>query len=104
MSLKKTATEEIRSELERKMDYLTQANEGLMIQNESLDQDVSNRDKLLEEARVESEVVRPFRDWLLQVWVVRIMDKVIEHLSSLVRLVRSNMLHSLSVKILATVG
>lgn len=69
----------IRSALEMKVDSLTQANEGLMVQNESLEWDVSDHDKLLEESRAEAEVVRHDRDWLLQVGVVRIMDKLIEH-------------------------
>lgn len=36
--------------LEMKVGSLTQANKGLMIQNESLERDVSDQDKLLGEA------------------------------------------------------
>lgn len=47
-----------RSLLRWKVDSLTQANDGLMIQNDILEHDVSDCDKILEEARAEVEVVR----------------------------------------------
>lgn len=65
LALEKTVAEEIRSALEAKVNSLTQANEGLMIQNESLKHNVCDCDKLLEEARAEAEVVRRDKDWLL---------------------------------------
>lgn len=51
-----------------------------MIQNVSLECDVCYHDKLLEEAQTEAEDFLRDRDWLLQVRVVRIMNKLIEHL------------------------
>lgn len=77
---KKANTEEIQPALEATVDSLTQANEGLMIQNESLERDVCDRDKLIAGVRVEVEVAQRDWDWLLRVGVVRIMDKLIEHL------------------------
>lgn len=79
LALEKTVAEKIRYALEAKVDFLTQENEGLMTQNESLERDVCDRDTLLEEARVEAEAVRRDRDWLLQVGFMHIMDKLIEH-------------------------
>lgn len=51
-----------------------------MMQNKSLERDVCDSDKFLEEARVEAEVVCHDWDWLLQVGFVRIIYKIIEHL------------------------
>lgn len=50
LSSEKAVAEEVQSMLEMKVGSLTQANKGLMIQNECLEQDVSDRDKLLGEA------------------------------------------------------
>lgn len=78
LSSAKTVAKEIRSTLKMKVDFLTYANKGLMIQNDILEQDVSDRDKLLEEPRAKAQVVRHDRDKILQVGVVFIMDKLIE--------------------------
>lgn len=53
------------------MESLTQTNEGLMIQNESLERDLADRER-------ELEVSRADRNWLLQVGLVRMMDKLLE--------------------------
>lgn len=71
--------EETRSALEEKMDSLTHYNEGWMIQNESLEHDVVGHDILVEKARADAEALCQDRGWLLQVGVVHIMDKLIEH-------------------------
>lgn len=44
------------------MDTLIQSNEGLMIQNESLERDVWDRDKLNTDARVEVDATQCDRD------------------------------------------
>lgn len=41
--------------------------------------DVNSCDKLIEEIRVEVETLHRDHDWLLQVGVVHIMDKLIEN-------------------------
>lgn len=51
-----------------------------MIQNESLERDLSDRDWELDAMHVELESLRVDHDWLLHVSVVRVMDKLIEHL------------------------
>nr|KAJ0186289.1 hypothetical protein LSAT_V11C900462480 [Lactuca sativa] len=68
----KLVLEDMRSALESQVESLTQANEGLMIQNESLKCDLVDRERELEMLRVD-------RSWLLQVGRVRVMDKLIEH-------------------------
>lgn len=65
--------------MEAKIDSLTHANEGLMIQNDILERDVCDHDELLAEARDEAEANMHDRDLLLCVGVVRIMEKLIEH-------------------------
>lgn len=72
--------EDVQSSLENRVDVLTQSNEGLMIQNKSLEQDLSDHDWDLDEMRVDLESLRADRDWLLHVVVVRVMDKLIEHM------------------------
>ncbi|XP_023751348.1 uncharacterized protein LOC111899727 [Lactuca sativa] len=64
--------EDVCGVLEGQVESLTQANEGLMIQNESLEWDLANRER-------ELEVLRGDRNWLLQFGFVRIMDKLLEH-------------------------
>lgn len=64
--------EDVRSTLEAQVESLTQTNEGLMIQNESLEFNLVNRERELEALRVD-------RSWLLQVGLVRVIDKIIEH-------------------------
>lgn len=56
--------EEVCSTLEAKVDSLTYSNEGLMIQNESLDRDVFEWDNFVEEARAESEALHRVWDWI----------------------------------------
>lgn len=50
-----------------------------MIQNECLERDVVERDKLVEDVSEKLGVVSRDLDWLLCVGVVRVMDKLIEH-------------------------
>lgn len=50
-----------------------------MIQNECLERDVVERDKLIEDVSEKLGVVSRDLDWLLCVGVVRVMDKLIEH-------------------------
>lgn len=45
LALEKTITEDARSALEVKVDSLTQVNEGLMIQDESLERDAADHDR-----------------------------------------------------------
>lgn len=54
-----------------------------MIQNESLECDVVDRDKLVEYVRDELDVLRGDLDWLLHVGVLHVMDKLIEHPKSM---------------------
>ena len=54
-------------------------NEGLMIQVESLERDVVDRDKLVSSLQADVCAARRDLDWLLQIGVVRIVDKLIEH-------------------------
>lgn len=75
----KVVVEEVRSALEVKLDALTQSNEGLMIQNESLERNVGDHDKLIVDARAEAGAARCGWDWLLRVGVIHIMYKLIEH-------------------------
>lgn len=79
LASEKTVLEEIQYALERKVDSLTQVNEGLVIQNESLERDVVDRDKLVATVQADVEAARHDRDWLLHVGVVCIWDKSIEH-------------------------
>ena len=68
----KLVLEDVRSVLEGQVESLTQANEGLMIQNESLDRDLADRER-------ELEVLNADRSWLLQVGFVHVMDKLLKH-------------------------
>lgn len=61
------------------MDSLTQSNKGLIIQNESVECDVVNRDKLIEDVKVELGMVCRDLDWLLHFDVVSVMDTLIMH-------------------------
>lgn len=76
----KAFLEEVRALLVTKVDSLVYSNERLMVQNEILEQDVVDCNKLVEEIRAEMEALHQDRDWLLRVGVVRIMDKLIKHL------------------------
>lgn len=55
LASEKVVTEEVRATLEAKVDSLTYANKGLMIQNESQECDVCDRNKLIMDARAEAE-------------------------------------------------
>ena len=68
----KLVLEDVRSVLEGQVESFTQANEGLMIQNESLERDLVDREP-------ELEVLRTDHSWLLQIGFVRVMDKILEH-------------------------
>nr|KAJ0203816.1 hypothetical protein LSAT_V11C500256730 [Lactuca sativa] len=68
----KSVLEDVRSALEGQVESLTQANEGLMIQNEILERDLVDREQ-------EFEVLRVDRNWLLHVGLVCMMDKILEH-------------------------
>lgn len=68
----KSVLEDVRSALEGQVESLTQANEGLMIQNEILERDLIDHEQ-------ELEVLRVDRNWLLQVGLVCVMDKLLEH-------------------------
>lgn len=80
LAAEKEFVEDVWSSLEAQVDSLTQSNEGLMIQNESLERDLSDRDWELCVMQLELESLRVDRDWMLHVSVVRVMDKLIEHL------------------------
>ncbi|KAL7584393.1 hypothetical protein Lser_V15G42406 [Lactuca serriola] len=68
----KSVLEDVRGVLESQVVSLTQENEGLMIQNESLEQDVVDREW-------EVEVLKVNCSWLLQVGLVHVMEKLLEH-------------------------
>lgn len=80
LAAEKEFVEDVWSSLEAQVDSLTQSNEGLMIQNESLERDLSDHDRELYVIQVELESLRVDRDWLLHVGVIHVMDKLIEHL------------------------
>ena len=71
--------EEVRSALEVKFDSLTQVNEGLMIQVESLKRDVADRDQLIIAIQAGVEATQCDLDWLLCVGLMRVVNKLIEH-------------------------
>lgn len=75
----KSAMEEVSSALEAKVDSLTQINEGLMIQVESLERDVADRDRLITALQVSANATQRDLDWLLQAGLVRVVDMLIEH-------------------------
>nr|KAJ0190369.1 hypothetical protein LSAT_V11C800430480 [Lactuca sativa] len=68
----KSVLEDVHGVLEGQVESLTQSNKGLMIQNESMERDVVDRER-------ELEVLRADRSWLLQVGLVRVMDKLLKH-------------------------
>ncbi|KAL7587627.1 hypothetical protein Lser_V15G36969 [Lactuca serriola] len=80
LASEKNILDEVRAALETKVDSLTQMNEGLMIQVESLERATVDRDKLLSSLQSEVDAARRDLDWLLHIGVVRIVEKLIEHL------------------------
>lgn len=60
----KVSMEEVRAMLDTKLDSLVQANEELIIQNESQERVVVDYDRLVEEIRDEMEALRKDCDWL----------------------------------------
>ena len=79
LDAEKTVMEEVGFSLERKVDSLTQINEGLMIHNENLERNIANRDKLVARVQVDVEATQYDLDWMLCVGVIQIVDKLIEH-------------------------
>lgn len=75
----KSVEEEVRSSLEAKVDSLTQVNEGLMIQVESLECDAVDHDRVVTALQASADVAQRDLDWLLRVGLVRIVDRLIEH-------------------------
>ena len=71
--------EEARSTLEAKVDSLTQVNEGLVIQVESLERDAVDHDRVTTALQASTDAAFCDLDWLLQVGLVRFVDKLIEH-------------------------
>nr|KAJ0223489.1 hypothetical protein LSAT_V11C200094980 [Lactuca sativa] len=68
----KLVLEDVRSSLEARGESLMKMNEGLMMPNEILEYDLADRDR-------ELEVLKANHDRLLQVGLVCVMDKLIEH-------------------------
>lgn len=64
--------------MEGMVDLLNHTNVGIMIHNEILQREVLDRDKLLDQTRVELGMVHMDSQWILHVGVVQIMDKLIE--------------------------
>lgn len=62
--------EEVRSTLEANVDSLTQVNEGLVIQVESLERDVVEHDRMVTALQASADVAQRDLDWLLQVGLV----------------------------------
>lgn len=79
LAAEKATVEEVRVVLDSKVHALTQVNEGLMIQNESLERDIADRDKLIATIQADVEATRCDLDWLLRVGLVRVVDKLVEH-------------------------
>lgn len=90
LAAEKAVVEEVRSVLESKVDALTQVKEGLMIQNESLERDVIDRNKLIATIQANAEATRCDLDWLLCVGLILVVDKLVEHpdFTSVVSLIR----------------
>lgn len=66
----KAIVEKVRSTLEAKVDSLTQVNEGLMIQVESLERDAIEHDQMVTALQASADVAQHDLDWLLQVGLV----------------------------------
>lgn len=62
--------EEARFALEAKVDSLTQVNEGLVIQVESLERDAADHDRVTTALQVSVDAAFCDLDWLLQVGLV----------------------------------
>lgn len=87
---KKVVVKEVKSGLETKVDSLSQVNEGLMIQVESLERDAVDCDRVITALQASADVVQRDLDWLLQVGVVRFVDRPFVHpkFTSTVSLIR----------------